>query len=266
MIRSTALASAVIALSAILGVRASFAADLPQPPYTKVPAVYPEPVASWSGCYLGGNIGAGWDNTHDLGTAFAGTPFVPPFDYGYSNGTHFIGGGQIGCDYQFAANWLVGIQGKADFGSIQSMNQVQPFPAVTAAYELKNTEDLTARLGYIVTPAVLAYVKGGIAWANTNVSALALPILAEQADFTRTGFTVGGGIEWKFARNWTVFGEYNYYDFGTKNGNLYSTGLVPAFGAAGALSDSVSLRLHSQQALVGVNYRFDWANPVVAKY
>ena len=63
-----------------------------------------------------------------------------------------------------------------------------------------------------------------------------------------------------------MFAEYNYFDFGTKTSNIYATGLVPSFGAAGALSDTVSLRLRSQQALVGVNYRFDWADPVVAKY
>ena len=63
-----------------------------------------------------------------------------------------------------------------------------------------------------------------------------------------------------------MFGEYNYFDFGTKSSNLYATGLIPAFGTAGALADSIALRLRSPQALVGVNYRFDWANPVVVKY
>jgi opacity protein-like surface antigen len=75
------------------------------------------------------------------------------------------------------------------------------FPGITAAYQLKNTEDLTARRGYVIAPAVLAYVKGCIAWANTDVSALALPKLAESANPTRTGYTVGGGLEWKFAPN-----------------------------------------------------------------
>ncbi len=264
MIRSAALASVTVAVGALFAISSSLAADLP--PYTKAPPVYPAPPPSWSGCYLGGNIGAGWDSTHDTGTAFAGTPLVPPIDYGSSSGSNIIGGGQIGCDYQFAPSWVVGIQGKADFGSINSFNPVAAFPGITAAYQLKNTEDLTARFGYVVTPAVLAYVKGGVAWANANVSALALPILAESVNVTRTGYTVGGGIEWKFAPNWSVFAEYNYFDFGTRTSNLYSTGLVPSFGAAGALSDTVSLRLRSQQAIVGVNYRFDWSNPVVARY
>ena len=266
MIRSTALVSATVAACTVFGACASLAADLPRGPYTKAPPPAYQAAPSWSGCYLGGNIGVGWDSTHDIGTAFAGTSLVPPIDYGTSDGTNFIGGGQIGCDYQFASNWVVGIQGKAEFGSINSMNPVLAFPGITAAYQLKNTEDLTARLGYAVAPALLAYIKGGVAWANTNTSALALPTLAESASSTRTGFTVGGGIEWKFAPNWSVFGEYNYRDFGTKAGNLYSTGLVPAFGAAGALADGVSLRLRSYETVIGVNYRFDWGNPVVARY
>ena len=146
------------------------------------------------------------------------------------------------------------------------MNPVLAFPGITAAYQLKNTEDVTARLGYLIAPAVLAYVKGGAAWASTNVSALALPVSAESGNSTRTGYTVGGGLEWKFAPNWSVFGEYNFFDFGTKSSNLYSTGLVPGFGAPGALADSVSVKLRSYQAIVGVNYRFDWGSPLVARY
>lgn len=262
MIRSCAPAFMIAAFTLATGT--ALAADLP-PIYSKAPVAYQAP-PSWSGCYLGGNIGAGWDSTYDLGIAFGGTSFAPPFDYGISHGSNFIGGGQIGCDNQFASDWVIGIQGKADFGSIHSQNPVMPFPGITAAYQLKNSADITARLGYAVAPAVLAYVKGGVAWADTSVSASALPTLAESANFTRMGYTVGAGLEWKFARNWSVFGEYDYFDFGTKSGNLFSTGLVPAFGGAGALADTVSLRLRSQQALVGVNYKFDWASPVVAKY
>lgn len=264
MIRPSAPVFAVAAFALSTGT--VLAADMPSPPvYSKAPIAYQAP-PNWSGCYIGGNVGAGWDSTYDLGTAFAGTSFAPPFDYGTSHGSNLIGGGQIGCDNQFASSWVIGVQGKADFGSIHSQNPVLPFPGITAAYQIKNTEDITARLGYAVMPTVLAYVRGGVAWASTNVSASALPTLAEQADFTRMGYTIGAGLEWKFARSWSVFAEYNYFDFGTKSGNLYSSGLVPAFGAAGAIADTVSLRLHSQQALVGVNYRFDWASPVVAKY
>lgn len=260
MIRSGAPAFAIAAFTLTTGV--ALAADLPSPPiYPKAaPAVYQAP-RSWSGCYLGGNIGGGWDSIHDNGVAFAGVPFVPPVDYGSSSGAGFIGGGQVGCDYQFTSNWVIGIQGKADFGTISSTNPVVVVPGITASYQLKNTEDLTARIGYAFSPAILAYAKGGAAWTNVSASSVAPgAVTGETASFTRSGFTVGAGLEWKFAQSWSLFGEYNYLDFGTKSSNLYSTGLAnPAwgFGATGALSDTVSLRLRSQQVLVGVNYRFD---------
>jgi hypothetical protein len=67
---------------------------------------------------------------------------------GSNTGSSFIGGGQIGCDYQFASNWVIGIQGKTEFGNINSSNLVAAFPGVTAVFKLKNTETLTGRLGY----------------------------------------------------------------------------------------------------------------------
>ena len=81
-----------------------------------------------------------------------------------------------------------------------------------------------------------------------------------------TGYTVGGGAEWMFAPGWSVFGEYNYLDFGTKNVNFLSTGLVPGFGAAGALADTNAIRLKAQEVIFGVNYKLNWASPVVARY
>jgi outer membrane immunogenic protein len=259
MIRSIALASITFAVGVVSEAGSGLAADLSSP-YPALPQVSQQP-SGWSGCYLGGNLGAGWDSTHTDGVAFAGVPFVPPVDYGSSNGTGFIGGGQIGCDYQFASSWVVGIQGKADFGTIHSTNPVVVIPGITAAYQLKNTEDLTARIGYAFGPSVLAYVKGGAAWANASAASVPNGEPAgETASFTRLGYTVGAGLEWKFASGWSLFGEYNYLDFGTKTTPLYSTGQAdPAwgFGATGALSDTVSLRLRSQQVLVGVNYRFN---------
>lgn len=267
MIDSKLMISAAAAISATLGIGAASAADLAARPYTKAP-VYGAPPISWSGCYLGGSIGAGWDrfNAGEVGFAGVPTPFV---DYGSNSGSSVIGGGQIGCDYQFASNWVVGIQGQAEFGTINSSNAIAAFPGITAQFQVKNIETLTGRVGYAVAPAVLAYVKGGAAWANASGAAV-VPALGgisgETANFTMTGYTVGGGLEWMFARGWSVFGEYNYMDFGTKNVNFPSTGLVPGFGAAGALADTNAIKLTTQTAIVGVNYKFNWDSPVVAKY
>jgi outer membrane immunogenic protein len=252
-------------IGAMLGIGAASAADLPVRQYTKAPVYVPPPV-SWTGCYLGGNLGGGFDRFNAGQVGFAGVP-TPFTDYGGQAGSSVVGGGQIGCDYQFASNWVVGIQGQAGFGTINSSNPVAAFPGITAQFKVNNFETLTGRLGYAVAPAVLAYVKGGAAWANANGAAVATGgLVGESADFTMTGYTVGAGLEWMFAPGWSVFGEYNYMDFGTRNVNFPSTGIVGGFGPAGALADTNAIRLNIQTVLAGVNYKFNWGEPVVAKY
>jgi outer membrane immunogenic protein len=256
MIKSKLVVSAGAAIIAMLEVGAASAADLASRRYTKAP-VYAAPLTSWTGCYVGGNIGGGWDHFNAGEVAFAGVPtrFV---DFGGNNGSSVVGGGQIGCDYQFASNWVVGIQGQGDFGTINSSNAVAAFPGIIAQFQVKNIETLTERVGYTITPAILAYVKGGAASANASGAAI-IPggLVGESANFTMTGYTVGGSLEWMFAPGWSVFGEYNYMDFGTKNVNFASTGLGGGlFGPAGTLADTTVIKLTTQTAIVGVNYKF----------
>src|SRR5215469_18804019 len=70
----------------------------------------------------------------------------------------------------------------------------------------------------------LIYAKGGAAWAGDKYSAF-IPVFDEQleASETRTGWTVGGGIEWAFWSNWSAKAEYDYYDFGTRTLTLTGT-------------------------------------------
>jgi outer membrane immunogenic protein len=254
---SRRIVSVAVAIGIALGTDVAWAADSEASPDTKAP-VLASHAASWNGCFLGGNIGAGLDQFSAGEAAFAGvpTPFVP---YGSNSGTGFVGGAQIGCDYQFASQWVIGIQSQADFGTITSSNAVAAFPGVTAQFKDNNIETLTARLGYAFAPAVLAYVKGGAAWTNAHGAAVvpALGAIGESADFSMHGYTVGAGLEWIFAPGWSVFAEYNYMGFGTKNVNFASAGQVPGFGPAGALADTNAIKLTIQSTIVGVTYRFN---------
>jgi outer membrane immunogenic protein len=256
---------------AVIGVAAAvpaLAADM-APRYSKAPMAPPPIVYNWTGCYIGGNVGGGWARTDQVQVAKVGGPAIIPnnnFGTSDSNG-NFIGGGQIGCDYQFAGNWVVGIQGMFDFGNTNSSNIV-PDPRVTAAIgpatTTTRTRDLytvTGRIGYLFTPQLLGYVKGGGAWTRTYTELRGTPpALSESASADRQGYTVGGGLEYMFAPGWSVFGEYNYADFGRKD-----IVFTPGPGTIGAASIT-STRLDIQTALVGVNYKFNWAQPVVAKY
>lgn len=220
---------------------------------------------NWTGCYIGGNVGGGWDRTsaEQVGKV-DGRLIAPAADFGSSTGSNVIGGAQIGCDYQFAGNWVVGIQGMFDFGNINSRQTITAFPTFYSDNSTKDVFTVTGRVGYLFAPQLLAYVKGGGAWARIDYNVygtVPATFLSESATgVNRSGWTVGGGLEWMFAPGWSVFGEFNYMDFGRNN-----ISFVQAPGTAG-VADVVRTKLEVEQFLVGVNYKFNFGGPVVAKY
>ncbi|HEV7636797.1 MAG TPA: outer membrane beta-barrel protein [Bradyrhizobium sp.] len=250
----------------VAGIGAASAADMA---VKARPMVAPVMTYDWTGCYIGGNVGGGWHRIEQTGiSAVGGAAFVPPLDFGSSEGSSVIGGAQIGCDYQFAGRWVVGVQGMFDFGNIRSRNTpIDPLLVrTTAPFTQTRTRDIftaTGRLGYLLAPQVLAYVKGGGAWTNTFTEVygtIPSTFLSESVSSDRSGWTVGGGLEWMFAPGWSVFGEYNYMDFGRRD-----IAFIAGPNTLGAPTVN-STRLTMQTALIGVNYKFNWAGPVVAKY
>lgn len=249
--------AATVAMAVLAGIGGASAADLPAR-VTKAPMAAPVVTYNWTGCYLGGNVGGGWANTRQ---EFALVPFTG-IGFSDSRGSAVVGGAQIGCDYQFD-RFVFGVQGQFDFGRVNS-SQVEPlFPNFTSTAQTKQIFTATARAGYLVSPSVLAYVKGGGAWAQTyltSISSVPVSFLSESASVDRSGWTVGGGVEWMFSPGWSVFAEYNYMDFGTK-----LVRYVSGPNTTGA-PNTLNVNLTTQTALVGVNYKFNWGGPVVAKY
>jgi outer membrane immunogenic protein len=120
----------------------------------------------------------------------------------------------------------------------------------------------------------MVYVRGGGAWVDTQLdmtqSAITTPgaflITAPNApifDTKYSGWTIGGGIEWMVASNWSAFAEYNYYNF--KNKDIFNV-VFPTIGPINLQGQSLSSGLNISTVTVGVNYRFNWSNPVYAKY
>lgn len=225
------------------------------------PAPLPVVVYNWTGCYIGGNIGGGWVKQDQFRTDQIGVgPALA--NYGGETSSAFIGGGQVGCDYQFAGNWVIGVQGQFDWGSIKGSHFLPAFPTFNMQDKVDFIGTATVRLGYLFAPQVLGYVKGGGAWKRDS-DVLFLPgglAVSESAGWTATGWTVGGGIEWMFAPGWSVFGEYNYMDFGTRNVTFTSApGLLP-------VGEHINVTQTASTALFGLNYKFNFGGPVVAKY
>ena len=205
----------------------------------------PAPLSSWTGCYVGGNIGGGWGQKSLI------DPPTGLLDNN-QNPAGVVGGGQIGCDYQFAGSWVIGIQGMFDGSGIRNgaVTEAPNFPGFSDSSSIPWLATLTGRLGYTVTPSVLLYAKGGAAWIrdeNTDFSPPNGSVFNGSANVTRNGWTAGGGIEWKFAPNWSAFFEYDYMGFGT-NTTTYTQpggGTFPIF-----------IKENTQIAIIGVNFRF----------
>src|SRR6202012_955417 len=161
------------ALAADLGARQ------PYPVYNKAPA-YAAPIYNWTGFYIGGHLGAGFDSD----VAFAGTTT-------YGNDTRFLGGLQVGADYQFAPNWVVGLEGQYSWLGNNNNGVIFPGPFVYNNNQ-RALGSLTGRVGYTWGPGLL-YVKGGYAYSDNSESLTlgGVPVaFATDGDHTN-GWTVG---------------------------------------------------------------------------
>ncbi|MGD9837918.1 MAG: outer membrane protein [Afipia sp.] len=240
--------SAFLALSAtLLASTAALAADLPARTYTKAPVYAPAPIFNWTGFYAGVHIGAAFGGDNGFAT-------TDPTVVGTNRDAAFLGGGQIGADYQFAPNWVIGIEGQISGLSSNDRN----FTTVDGVLRDKSDwlASVTGRLGYTWGPGLI-YAKGGVAFRDDSGLAATAGLLPAVTDRESTGYTVGGGLEYMFAPAWSAKVEYQYYNFDTTN---------VAYTGATAGPQALSYKDDLHTVKVGLNYRFNWGGPVVAKY
>jgi outer membrane immunogenic protein len=230
-----------VALAAFAG--PAFAADMPARTYTKAPPPYTAPalVYNWTGFYIGGHVGGAFtDGTNLMGSD-----------------ARFMGGVQGGFDYQFAPNWVMGIEAQYSWLPSSSNNGLT-FPAGTVV--TGNTDQLgsvTGRLGYTWGPALL-YAKGGYAWRDGNnigMTVAGVPQTFTATGNSKDGYTVGAGLEYMFAPNWSAKAEYQYDNFGS---TTITSGPADVVGVRG--------RDDEHTVKVGVNYRFGWGGPSAPRY
>lgn len=236
-----AIASSAVASSAI----PAGAADMRMPAPIAVP-----PSFSWNGFYLGAHGGHGWGHARP---AVAETPTQHPDGW--------FGGVQAGVNHQFASNVVLGAEVDVSFGRLTDSVTDGPFLTQTSKIDHFGTARL--RLGYGFD-RVLPYVTGGIAWVHGEggmscaSGAPVFSICGATGPFaltdttTSVGWTVGGGIEYAFADNWSAKAEYLYADLG-------NTTLSFTLPVAGLVSGDVSQTLNVVR--IGVNYRFGGTGP-----
>ena len=237
----------IIALAFLASTSIASAADLPAR-VAKAP-VYVPPVYNWTGFYIGGHVGAAFGNDNSFTPAVVGAPFTEG-----GNDAAFLGGGQIGFDYQFAPNLLIGVEGQ--ISGLSNHERSVSNPLIGSFRDRSDwIASVTGRLGYTWGPGLI-YGKGGVAFRDNsglevfNAAGVAVPFTTDRND---TGYTVGGGLEYMFAPAWSAKVEYQYYNFDT-------TTLATGLGTIGSYDSEI----HTVK--VGINYRFNWGGPVVAKY
>jgi outer membrane immunogenic protein len=274
-----ALASVVSA--GLIGLGGAAAADLPL-------KARPMPVAvaayNWTGCYVGGNIGGKWAREGDAvniaaATGPGGASPASSLDLGTATPSTFIGGGQIGCNWQ-SGHLVLGIEGDADAQHYGRTTTLVGFPANLFVpgdtFDLRSDwqASVRGRIGY-AWDRTLLYVTGGVAFtdlrANTNwvpgvFGGFAFPGTMASQTKDLVGGTVGVGVEQAITDNFTVGveGRYTWYGSQTFDAGQLATSTLRGtlFTFAPTTRD---VRLETAEVLLKANWKFN-SGPVVARY
>ena len=271
--------SAVGAL-AFLASHPALSADLgPIAPVYKTAPVAPQtPFFTWTGCFVGAHAGGGLQRKTftDTGSAphLGGPLDVDARQFSFDP-SGFVGGGQFGCNYQFAQEWVVGIEANIDGADIRgsktdSHSRITGTTATTTTVttfglgaDSKSTwlGSATARIGWAPGPWFI-YVKGGGAWisdkynadltstdtittSTTTITSSPTTLGVWNTSETRSGWTFGGGVEYAFLIYWSARADYGFYYFG--NRNVEFTGID---------SRLVNVKQWMSVFTFGVSYRF----------
>ena len=242
------------------------AADLPMrsPPPA---AYYPAPVYSWTGFYVGANLGGAFDNKSG---ALIPNGFTAPLSTSTSDSdSGFIGGGQAGYNWQ-NGTFVYGVETDIDYinlgGSGSTSTASANFGGTTLTTRREDGDGFLGtfrgRLGYAGFDRTLLYITGGLAYGDfgsrytsanfTTAGGLtAASYGVNNNDDVRVGWTIGAGVEYAITPNISVKGEYLYADLGRKNYQLVGTSVGTQGTSFNAHSDG-----STQIARVGLNYKF----------
>lgn len=285
-LKTRALFAAALALAAAAPAEA---ADLPS---TKGP-IAPPPVFTWTGFYVGFNTGYAWTasdpiNISTLNLVDTSIQGFGPVSALGATGTvrarldGFFFGGQAGYNWQFSERLIAGLEADVQGAGVRGGNgQVSIFqaPIGFAATSFKLNRQLEylgtvrGRLGYAVTPTIMAYVTGGLAYGGANLSGAVSQSLRPsllQSDTVRgdrydnlVGWTIGAGSEMALGRNLSAKLEYLYYDLGELTLGNPSLAFTNILTGAQPVVDAttVKARYNGHILRLGMNYRFDASIP-----
>lgn len=205
----------VLAAAAVAGLSGSaMAADLYVPPAQPAPVAAAPAATDWDGPYIGASVGYGWGTANDTS--------VTPNDSTGVNG--FSVGGQVGYNFHLGGNVVAGVEGDLNWN-----DQTGTFTGTSASDAMRINWDGSARgrLG-VDLDGILPYAEAGVAFANATDT-----MAGTNYSNTHTGWTVGGGVEFKVADPLSLNVEYRYTDYGSQTYNADSVGLTDSTVKAG---------------------------------
>jgi len=242
---------------------AAYAADMP----TKALAPPPPPVFSWTGFYIGGNVGGGWGHSSETpGGLFAATTGFS----GTINRSGVTAGGQLGYNWQIGSS-VWGFETDFNYLHFQSQSLDIAEPAATAfgsglepnvqTYNVGREDffgTVRARLGYAFN-RLLAYGTGGFAYGSRSTDSVTytnsvpgVTYAVFQGSSNNVGWTAGGGLEYAFTNNWSVRAEYLYVDLNS-NRTLVPVSVIGTPATGFSFSESTG---RFNVARVGLDYKF----------
>jgi outer membrane immunogenic protein len=214
--------------AALLGMGgAATAADVYSSGGSKDAPIY-VPVSSWTGFYFGVNGGYGWSGDHNLTVEACEIYCYSTYQASKKISSEGpFGGGQIGYNWQ-AGSLVFGIEtdlqgaGISGNGSVNVLDGDYTLASGSAKSELDWFGTVRGRIGYLVAPQALVYFTGGFAYGGVkDTLSLTSPFFGPFGSFTaskegtKTGYVLGGGLEYKINPSWSLKGEYQYIDLGT---------------------------------------------------
>jgi len=282
--KRTLIASA--AFASLLAATSAYAADIPLKAPAPVVAVY-----DWTGLYIGTNLGYSWGRGSTDGTAtgtqtvvsnLAPTTVTPVSGLlsGRADVNGFIGGGQLGYNWQQAA-WVFGLEGDIQFSNERGSGAVicslgaTVCPTFTRDYKLDWFGTARGRIGYLPAERILLYATGGLAYGDFSGSALMTAAGTTALDLgswsrINVGWTVGAGVEAALGSNWSVKFEYFYMDLGNVGGssatNIITASTVRGVTTTTNLAYVFNTKFTDNIVRVGLNYKFGGPSAIVARY
>jgi len=237
----------------------ALAADLSRPPVYKAPPPV-VPVFNWTGWYIGGNAGYGWGSSTN--------PSISSPDFNFDPGSFpslsprgFIGGGQIGYNWQVNPNWLLGLETDFQGADIKAAGT----GSVVDAAGNVGTTALSEKLDFLGTARVraglvynnwLLYGSGGLAYGNAKstigfTSALGDDVAGSRSE-TRVGWAAGGGVNYLLTPNWILGVDFLHYDLG--HTSVTGTGVDPVTGGLDSITASQKVGGNIVRGVI--NYKF----------